>query len=251
MILVQPTPVFLPGESQGRGSLLGCRLWGRTESDTTEATQQQQQCPSKMQESRLIDIISLICILPIWGFNTVFSFIMNPLRVHHWGRPQWMIPCLLQWQGDILFTTWCEVNIAFLLLLEILVITVDNYWQVHKLVLKTTNIFEDQNSKPNVRAWQIFLNAVRPAGSCLQWRFHLHCFSRNDSLLSSPPVFKRLLNAGDMGICSDLSNLRTTLLCWTLFSSTRTWPVPGNYRRFNYFRPNQILREGILPNPSM
>ena len=31
-------PVFLPGESQGRGSLVGCRLWGRTESDTTEAT---------------------------------------------------------------------------------------------------------------------------------------------------------------------------------------------------------------------
>ena len=28
----------LPGESQGRGSLVGCRLWGRTESDTTEAT---------------------------------------------------------------------------------------------------------------------------------------------------------------------------------------------------------------------
>ena len=39
----QPTPVFLPGESQGRGALLGCRLWGRTESDMTEATQQQQQ----------------------------------------------------------------------------------------------------------------------------------------------------------------------------------------------------------------
>ena len=28
----------LSGESQGRGSLLGYRLWGRTESDTTEAT---------------------------------------------------------------------------------------------------------------------------------------------------------------------------------------------------------------------
>ena len=39
----QPTPVFLPGESQGRGSLVGCRLWGSTESDTTEDTQQQQQ----------------------------------------------------------------------------------------------------------------------------------------------------------------------------------------------------------------
>ena len=34
----QPTPVFLPGESQGWGSLVRCLLWGRTESDTTEAT---------------------------------------------------------------------------------------------------------------------------------------------------------------------------------------------------------------------
>ena len=34
----QPTPVFLPGESQGRGSLVGCSLWGHTESDSTEAT---------------------------------------------------------------------------------------------------------------------------------------------------------------------------------------------------------------------
>ena len=32
------TPVFLPGESQGRGSLVGCRLWGHTESDRTGAT---------------------------------------------------------------------------------------------------------------------------------------------------------------------------------------------------------------------
>ena len=35
---MEPTPVFLPGESQGRGSLVGCHLWGRTESDTTEVT---------------------------------------------------------------------------------------------------------------------------------------------------------------------------------------------------------------------
>ena len=34
----QPTPVFLPGESQGWGSQVGFHLWGRTESDTTEAT---------------------------------------------------------------------------------------------------------------------------------------------------------------------------------------------------------------------
>ena len=34
----QATPVILPGESQGQGSLVGCRLWGRNELDTTEAT---------------------------------------------------------------------------------------------------------------------------------------------------------------------------------------------------------------------
>ena len=34
----QPTPVFLPGESQGRRSLVGCRLWGCTESDMTDVT---------------------------------------------------------------------------------------------------------------------------------------------------------------------------------------------------------------------
>ena len=39
----KPTPVFLPGESQGQGCLVGCCLWGCTELDTTEATQQQQQ----------------------------------------------------------------------------------------------------------------------------------------------------------------------------------------------------------------
>ena len=33
-----PTPVLLPGKSHGRRSLVGCRLWGRTESDMTEAT---------------------------------------------------------------------------------------------------------------------------------------------------------------------------------------------------------------------
>ena len=34
----QPSPVFLPGESQGQQSLVGCRLWGHTESGTTEVT---------------------------------------------------------------------------------------------------------------------------------------------------------------------------------------------------------------------
>ena len=38
-----PTPVFLPGESQGGGSLVGGCPWVRTESDMTEATRQQQE----------------------------------------------------------------------------------------------------------------------------------------------------------------------------------------------------------------
>ena len=33
-----PTPVFLPGESQGQWSLVGFHLWSHTESDTTDAT---------------------------------------------------------------------------------------------------------------------------------------------------------------------------------------------------------------------
>ena len=32
----QPTPVFLPGEVHGQGSLAGYSPWGRRESDTTE-----------------------------------------------------------------------------------------------------------------------------------------------------------------------------------------------------------------------
>ena len=48
----QPTPVFLPGESQGRGSLVGGHLWGHTELDTTEATWQQQQHTIKTGLSR-------------------------------------------------------------------------------------------------------------------------------------------------------------------------------------------------------
>ena len=49
-----PTPVFLPWESQGWGSLVGCRLWGHTESDMTEATQQQQQSLVEFSFCRLL-----------------------------------------------------------------------------------------------------------------------------------------------------------------------------------------------------
>ena len=72
----QPTPVFLPGESQGWGSLVGCHLWGRTESDTTEATQQQQQYLIVLIYSSQMtyDVEYLfICLVATWcDFNDQF-----------------------------------------------------------------------------------------------------------------------------------------------------------------------------------
>ena len=66
----QPTPVFLPGESQGQRSLLGCHLWGRTESDTTDATQQQQQQVNthtqlRVKRNSCFQIHITFCFIPI------------------------------------------------------------------------------------------------------------------------------------------------------------------------------------------
>ena len=52
----QPTPVFLPGEIKGQGSLVGCRLWGLTEADMTEAMQQQKQ--QHLPNSSIIPLIT-------------------------------------------------------------------------------------------------------------------------------------------------------------------------------------------------
>ena len=68
----QPTPVFLPGESQGQGSLVGCCLWGRTESDTTEATQQPQ------QHVGCIDIYNCYVFILDWSLHHyVVSFLTS------------------------------------------------------------------------------------------------------------------------------------------------------------------------------
>ena len=58
----QPTPVFLPGESQGQWNLVCCRLWGRTESDTTEANQQQQQQQQGL--CQVLNVYNLVDRLP-------------------------------------------------------------------------------------------------------------------------------------------------------------------------------------------
>ena len=74
----QSTPVFLPGESQGRRSLAGCHLWGRKELDTTERQNWTQQSTSwetlgwkkHKLESRLLGEISVTSDMemtpPLW-----------------------------------------------------------------------------------------------------------------------------------------------------------------------------------------
>ena len=76
----QPTPVFLPGESQGRRSLVGCHLWGRTESDMTEATQQQQQQKIFLPFCRLpfysVDVFWCTKVLIVMKSNlSIFSYV--------------------------------------------------------------------------------------------------------------------------------------------------------------------------------
>ena len=82
----RPTPVFLPGESQGWGSLVGCCLWGRIESDTTEATQQQQQQHGFYANTTPFSIrdLSLWILVSNGGLKSIFF--------EYWG----MIVCDLQ-----------------------------------------------------------------------------------------------------------------------------------------------------------
>ena len=72
-----PTPVFLPGESQGRGS----HLWGHTESNTTEVTQQQQQALSRLWNQILQQYAScgnLIVPSHLVGASLIAQLVKNP-----------------------------------------------------------------------------------------------------------------------------------------------------------------------------
>ena len=93
----QPTPVFLPGGSQGWWSLVGCHPWGRTESDTTKAMQQQQQ-----QQHTYVWMWELdykeSWVLKNWCFSTVMlqKTLQSPLYwkesqpIHRKGNQFWI-----------------------------------------------------------------------------------------------------------------------------------------------------------------
>ena len=89
----QPTPVFLPRENLDRGAWwVGCHLWGRTQSDTTEVTQQQQQqhvisieTGHLAQDGVLLSSWSLFCFLLHFYYRSLayqgYTEEHNPIEV--------------------------------------------------------------------------------------------------------------------------------------------------------------------------
>ena len=80
----QPTPVFLPGESQGRGSLVGCHLWGHTVrhdwSDSTAA-------------AKPVDCLRVFCFFVCfsgWAVRLAGSYFPNQRL--NFGPQQWKSP---------------------------------------------------------------------------------------------------------------------------------------------------------------
>ena len=92
----QPTPGFLPGESQGRGSLVVCPLWGRTESDTTEVMQQQQQQ----------QILYLL-----WCFSWGISLVFVLGKVFFFSKSAWLIS--VTFGGFFLLQSLLKIQIKF------------------------------------------------------------------------------------------------------------------------------------------
>ena len=83
----QPTPVFLPEGSQGQGSLVGCRLWGRTESDTTAVTQQQQQ--QCMYVYTMHKCAFQQCFWPYSTFQAHLVYFLLQPRISEFSKEPW------------------------------------------------------------------------------------------------------------------------------------------------------------------
>ena len=93
----QPTPVFLPGESQGRGSLVGCHLWGCTESDMTFTTYSSSSSSMASWKHLPIRAYLKLSLFPtikfshfstcLWVFAKMQVTMANPLSI---ARPEWI-----------------------------------------------------------------------------------------------------------------------------------------------------------------
>ena len=82
----QPTPVFLPGESQGRGSLVCCRLWGRTSSSSLlKKTLLFILTSSSKIYQKFTSLIS-ICQLWNWTRTKIYGYVPRPLHKKQWDE---------------------------------------------------------------------------------------------------------------------------------------------------------------------
>ena len=109
----QPTPVFLPGESQGWGSPVGCCLWGHTESDTTEVTS---------QLSKYLLITGILYLLTVFIQSSHLHLLETFLVVTtvkgiigiYWIEE--ILLTSLQWTGQLCFVTQVSFFFSGLLL---------------------------------------------------------------------------------------------------------------------------------------
>ena len=67
----QPTPVFLPRESHGHRSLVGCSLWGRKESDTTERLAHFDTLTDSVLKSRDITLPTQVHVVKVMVFPVI------------------------------------------------------------------------------------------------------------------------------------------------------------------------------------
>ena len=110
----QPTPVFLPGESQGQGSLVGCHLWGRTESDTTEQL--------SSSSNILFSIMAVLIYIPT---NThiccLWSFLVTTILIMWGAISLWLWFAFLWWLAMLrIFSTGIATYLAN-----------SNKWEIH------------------------------------------------------------------------------------------------------------------------
>ena len=88
----QPTPVILPGESQGQRSLVDCHLWGHTELDTIEVTAA---AADSILKSRDITLPTKVCLVKAMVFPVVMC-----------GCESWTVKKAEHQRIDV-FELWC------------------------------------------------------------------------------------------------------------------------------------------------
>ena len=96
----QFTPVFLPGESQEQGSLVGCHLWGRTELDITEVTWQQQKASLMAQAVKCLPAVPETRVWSLSQEDPLEKEMATHSSTLVWKIPWTEEPCKLQSTGS-------------------------------------------------------------------------------------------------------------------------------------------------------